>query len=140
MSLVLGMSWSDPFATTRANAAKCGTRSGYRSHRRRGEKACAACLAANRDYIRNRATGSRAPFPPPNSFARCIRQCGRLVWHFDLGLCGRCATWTETAAECAAERITERLRRQGAVLELRALAGFSEQEIAILFEREETAS
>lgn len=29
-----------------ANAAKCGTRSGYNTHRRRGEEACGPCKAA----------------------------------------------------------------------------------------------
>lgn len=32
----------------RADAAECGTRSGYQRHRRRGEAACQSCLAAER--------------------------------------------------------------------------------------------
>jgi hypothetical protein len=33
-------------------AAKCGTYGGYQAHYSRGEKACEACLAANRAYHR----------------------------------------------------------------------------------------
>ena len=46
-----------PFASKRRPAAlrPCGTLAAYRRHLRRGETPCAACAAANRDDIRNRA-------------------------------------------------------------------------------------
>lgn len=47
------------------------------------------------------------PYPPvPASFARCRIGCGRLVWHFDRGLCGICADWRKRDAEI------ERLHRE----------------------------
>lgn len=38
----------------RANAAKCGTPSGARAHRRKGERACGDCLAAESKATRSR--------------------------------------------------------------------------------------
>lgn len=38
--------------------AECGTRSGYRRHRRHGEEPCVACRAAERDYQRARQRAS----------------------------------------------------------------------------------
>ena len=37
--------------------AECGTTSGYSGHKRRGEDACAPCLAAIRDYQRTYRRG-----------------------------------------------------------------------------------
>ena len=36
----------------RANAVRCGTRSGYQRHRDRGEQACLACKEATAQHIR----------------------------------------------------------------------------------------
>lgn len=41
---------------------KPGTRAGYRRHQRHGEIACDACLAAEREYQRQRKNPDR---PPP---------------------------------------------------------------------------
>lgn len=73
--------------------AECGTRSGYNRHRLDGEPACADCKHALAIYFRRyRARGPRRrPLPTPNTFARCDRGCGRLVWDFDSGLCGVCS-------------------------------------------------
>lgn len=33
------------------NKSRCGTRAGYKAHRRRGEAACSDCAAASREYV-----------------------------------------------------------------------------------------
>lgn len=81
----------------RVCVAQCGTRSGYDRHRRNGEDACGPCKAACADYAARLRGGYKhgprtraALWGVPNTFARCARQCGRLVWDFDSGLCGAC--------------------------------------------------
>lgn len=49
------MTWqpnTDTDVLGRHKASKHGTRSGYNRHRRHGEEACEACLAAEREYQR----------------------------------------------------------------------------------------
>lgn len=87
---------------------RCGTRSGYQGHQYRGETPCDPCKRAAAAYqrsLRHRRGEVRKPngaqfkrygadavlLPPPPSLARCRTGCGRLVWHFDRGLCGACA-------------------------------------------------
>jgi hypothetical protein len=84
----------------------CGTREGYQAHQRRGEEPCDPCRAGAAAYarhLRQRSGAVRHPrggrmrygadrelLPPHPSLPRCRRGCGRLVWHFDRGLCGAC--------------------------------------------------
>lgn len=81
-------------ARPKALRARCGTRSGYNRHRLDGEPACDECKRAvaawHRQYQARRGQYRGAPWPPPATFARCQRGCGRLVWDFDAGLCGAC--------------------------------------------------
>jgi hypothetical protein len=46
-----------PAGPGRAASSPCGTSAAYRRHRRRGEQACAACLAAERS--RSRSAGRK---------------------------------------------------------------------------------
>lgn len=43
--------------------ARCGTRSGYNRHLRRGEAGCEPCQEAMREYARRRAEGSAGRMP-----------------------------------------------------------------------------
>lgn len=45
---------------TEGTNAKCGTRSGYVTHRHRKEEPCSSCLEANRRYVAERRAVDRA--------------------------------------------------------------------------------
>lgn len=46
----VGLTRAGPYIPQEDRAARCGTRSGYIAHRRRGEDACPECRAANSKY------------------------------------------------------------------------------------------
>lgn len=48
-----------------AQEAVCGTASGYNRHRREGERACAACRAANGRRVAAQRAAARKPGTPP---------------------------------------------------------------------------
>lgn len=82
-----------------ACAEKRGTWAGYGRHYRAGEKPCAECEQASRDY-QNRRNGTKRPF--------CKGGCGRRATH----LCRECRGGTTRQTECAfcGERFNARWR------------------------------
>lgn len=62
---------------------------------------CVLAVAATEQEPLRRRKDERGRFvkalPPPSTFARCRRGCGRLVWDFDAGLCGACGSESEAA-------------------------------------------
>ena len=79
----------------RANAAKCGTTSGYAAHKRRGETPCTPCGNAIRAYDRARYVPH--PLPP----AECGTHGGRRA-HYRRGepQCPECREfWREYQRE-----------------------------------------
>jgi hypothetical protein len=96
-------SWSNiRTAEARVTRPPCGTNSGYQGHKHRKEPACEECKNAHAAYRRElrlrsgetlASRGARirpTDLPVPDTFARCSQGCGRLVWDFDLGICGTC--------------------------------------------------
>lgn len=52
-------------APTTDPRGRCGTTAGYQAHRRRGERACKACLGAHSTANRARSKGQKAVLSPP---------------------------------------------------------------------------
>lgn len=52
-------------APTTDPRGRCGTTAGYQAHRRRGERACKACLGAHSTANRARSNGQKAVLSPP---------------------------------------------------------------------------
>lgn len=52
-------------APTTDPRGRCGTTAGYQAHRRRGERACKACLDAHSTANRARSNGQKAVLSPP---------------------------------------------------------------------------
>lgn len=85
-------------------AAKCGTDSGYQSHRRKGEGACAACLAAHAEAARTvrRAAGVQPAASPQPHGTRAAYERERRAYAAGTGQrpCDAC-----TAAKIAYQQV-----------------------------------
>jgi hypothetical protein len=86
-------------------AARCGTRSGAKRHRRHGEPVCTLCRQADRDYQRTRRAGR-----PPRQLVPCGTP-GAISRHRRNGEapCAVCK-----AAEVAYQRTRRNTRREAA--------------------------
>jgi 5-methylcytosine-specific restriction endonuclease McrA len=59
--------------------AQCGTHSGYVMHRKRGEQACAECLAASAEHSRRRRRAAGIGPKPSAANPRPCMTCGRSI-------------------------------------------------------------